>query len=287
MQKLSYITLIGSVSLILFSCNKSAEMSADMASAEPAVAEVALDESLQLSGDADQKMSTPYVLETPQQKKIVKTGSMSIETANVGRSKQSLDALVRKFEGHYEQESLSKGNTISSYNLIIRIPSSKYDSFIAELDKGNDKITSKSIQSQDLTAQYYDLDSRIKSKRAYLQRYTELLAKARSVKEVLEIEEQIRVIQEEIDATQASLKALSNQVDYSTLTVYLYQEQSNISIGTDSFGSKFVDALRFGWAALETFFIVLIRIWPFLLLAGLGVLAVKKYRDRKRRAKRV
>jgi len=262
-------------------------MSTDMASAEPAVAELALEESLQVSDATAQKVPVQQGIASAQQKKIVKTGSVSIEASNVGSSKQHLDVLVSKFEGYYEQESLSKGNTISSYNLTIRIPAQKYDAFMAEIDKGRDRITSKTVQSQDLTAQYYDLDSRVNSKRAYLQRYTELLAKAKSVKEVLEIEEQIRMIQEEIDATQASLKALSNQVDYSTLTVYLYQEQSNISIGTDNFGSKFVDALRFGWTALESAFIVAISVWPFLLIGVVGFLVFRKYRNRRRRAKSI
>lgn len=133
-----------------------------------------------------------------------------------------------------------------------------------------------------MTGQYYDLDSRLKSKKAYLQRYTELLSKARNVKEILEIEEQIRVIQEEIDATAASLKSLNEQVAYSTLSVYLYQEQSNISIGADSFGTKLVDAVRFGWTALETFFIILIRIWPFLLIGVLGFVFIRKYKKRRK-----
>ncbi|MGJ1444879.1 DUF4349 domain-containing protein [Sphingobacterium spiritivorum] len=282
MKNVQRILLIGSAVLILFSCNRASDTS-KVALSEPdaATEPMALSLEDQSEPDAAVDAAANERLIVPQ-KKIIKTGSVSVESRDVAKSKKDLDALVSKHKGFYEEETLSKGNSIASYNLKIRIPVQSYEAFIAELENGKDNITSKSIQSQDMTGQYYDLDSRLKSKKAYLQRYTELLGKARNVKEILEIEEQIRVIQEEIDATAASLKSLSEQVAYSTLSVYLYQEQSNISIGADSFGTKLVDAVRFGWTALETFFIILIRIWPFLLIGVLGFVFIRKYKKRRK-----
>ncbi|MGJ1262940.1 DUF4349 domain-containing protein [Sphingobacterium spiritivorum] len=282
MKNVQRILLIGSAVLILFSCNRASDTSKVALSEPDAAAEpMALSLEDQSEPDAAVDAAANERLIVPQ-KKIIKTGSVSVESRDVAKSKKDLDALVSKHKGFYEEETLSKGNSIASYNLNIRIPVQSYEAFIAELEGGKDNITSKSIQSQDMTGQYYDLDSRLKSKKAYLQRYTELLGKARNVKEILEIEEQIRVIQEEIDATAASLKSLSEQVAYSTLSVYLYQEQSNISIGADSFGTKLVDAVRFGWTALETFFIILIRIWPFLLIGVLGFVVIRKYKKRRK-----
>lgn len=282
MKNVQRILLIGSAVLILFSCNRASDTSKVALSEPDAAAEpMALSLEDQSEPDAAVDAAANERLIVPQ-KKIIKTGSVSVESRDVAKSKKDLDALVSKHKGFYEEETLSKGNSIASYNLNIRIPVQSYEAFIAELEGGKDNITSKSIQSQDMTGQYYDLDSRLKSKKAYLQRYTELLSKARNVKEILEIEEQIRVIQEEIDATAASLKSLSEQVAYSTLSVYLYQEQSNISIGADSFGTKLVDAVRFGWTALETFFIILIRIWPFLLIGVLGFVVIRKYKKRRK-----
>ncbi|MGJ1194716.1 DUF4349 domain-containing protein [Sphingobacterium spiritivorum] len=281
MKNVQRILLIGSAVLVLFSCNKFSD-SSKVALSESDVAEpmeLNLEDQSEPNTAVDAAAKVSLVVP---QKKIIRTGSVSVESRDVAKSKKSLDALVGKHKGFYEEETLSKGNSIASYNLNIRIPVQDYEAFIAELEGGKDNITSKSIQSQDMTGQYYDLDSRLKSKKAYLQRYTELLGKARNVKEILEIEEQIRVIQEEIDATAASLKSLNEQVAYSTLSVYLYQEQSNISIGADSFGTKLVDAVRFGWTALETFFIILIRIWPFLLIGVLGFVFIRKYKKRRK-----
>ncbi|SUJ14852.1 Uncharacterised protein [Sphingobacterium spiritivorum] len=282
MKNVQRILLIGSAVLILFSCNRASDSSkVALAESEAAAEPMALNLEDQSEPNAAVDAAATESLMVPQ-KKIIKTGSVSVESRDVAKNKKELDALVSKHKGFYEEETLSKGNSIASYNLKIRIPVQSYEAFIAELESGKDNITSKSIQSQDMTGQYYDLDSRLKSKKAYLQRYTELLGKARNVKEILEIEEQIRVIQEETDATAASLKSLNEQVAYSSLSVYLYQEQSNISIGADSFGTKLVDAVRFGWTALETFFIILIRIWPFLLIGVLGFVVIRKYKKRRK-----
>jgi len=106
-----------------------------------------------------------------EQKKIIRSGKLSIESKDIAKTKKRIDEQLKALGGYYELENTSSISNYSTYNLDIRIPSKKFDTFLENMESGNDKITEKSIQSKDITLQYIDLESRVKSKKAYLERY--------------------------------------------------------------------------------------------------------------------
>ncbi|ERJ60106.1 DUF4349 domain-containing protein [Sphingobacterium paucimobilis] len=217
-----------------------------------------------------------------QGKKIIRTGNISIESKDLKKSKIAIDALVKKANGYYEQESTTTGTTYTNYNLTLRIPSSQFDTFLEGIEKSNDKITEKSIHAQDVSLQYYDLESRVKSKRIYLARYQNMVANAKNVKELLEIEEQIRQLQEEIESTESALRVMKDQVGYSTLVLNLYNSDSIIAYSDSGFWLKTKEAFGFGWELIENIFIGAIGIWPILLLLLGTFIGWRRYKKHKR-----
>ncbi len=91
---------------------------------------------------------------------------------------------------------------------------------------GMEKILFKEIDARDVTDQFIDLETRLASKRNYLKRYNDLLAKAKTVKDILEIEEKIRGIEEEIESTTGRLKYLGDLVNYSTLDLVISEPKN-------------------------------------------------------------
>ena len=217
-----------------------------------------------------------------QQKKIIRSGNLSIESKDIQKTRQNLDALVKKNHGYYEEENTSAGSTYTNYNLILRIPSHQFDQFIQALESGSDRITEKSIKAQDISIQYFDVESRLKSKRSYLQRYQNMVSSAKSVKELLEIEEQIRQLQEDIESSESLLRNLSGQVNYSTLNVHIYYADASSSAYSNSYISKIKNAFGIGWELISSIFLGIITIWPILILFGLIIWAWKRFRNRKK-----
>lgn len=154
---------------------------------------------------------------TSYKKKIINDGRIAIEVKNLDRSKVFVDSLVNKYEGYYETEKLINTDYQIYYILKIRIPSKHYKSFIPSIELGEGVIMSKEIEARDVTTEFIDLESRLDNKRNYLKKYIELLKQAKNVKEIVEIEEIIRNIEEEIDSSDKRLKYLNNRVNYSTL----------------------------------------------------------------------
>lgn len=219
-------------------------------------------------------------------KKIIKDGNVSIETFDVVESKKNIDNLAKKYDAYYDTEELQNNDRIISYTLKLRIPANNFEKFISEIEKGKDEISNKSIHSRDVTEEYVDIEARLANKREYLIRYKDLLAKASSIKDVLAIEESIRVLQEEIESKEGRLKYLNDQVAYSTLDIYIYHEKEYIykAQQQNNFAERAKRSVSNGWTSIIAFFLWLISIWPFIILIVIGIY-IFRGRMRKRKLK--
>ncbi|WP_159637220.1 DUF4349 domain-containing protein [Sphingobacterium composti Ten et al. 2007 non Yoo et al. 2007] len=269
--------------LLLWGCNNSEQniTTAEIVS-DQAVVDYGSSESKMASAPAEQaETNTTEVTNSLQKKKIIRSGSISVETQDIKKAKETIDALLHSFNGYYEEENTSAGSTYTNYTLKLRIPAQSFENFIKKLESGNDKITDKSIQSEDISIQYYDVESRLKSKRTYLEQYQNMVKSAKNVKDLLEIQEQIRQLQEDIESSESLLRNLSGQVSYSTLSVNLYHANPSSSAYSVSFFSKIKDALVTGWNLIEIIFLGIVTIWPIIIAVGLLIFGWKRYKRNK------
>lgn len=220
-------------------------------------------------------------------KKIIKDGRIGIEVQELERTKLQVDSLLIKFGGYYANERLNNTDWEISYNLKIRVPSKNFEKLIGEIETGGGEIKYKAIDARDVTDQFIDLETRLENKKNYLKKYNDLLKQAKTVKDILEIEEKIRGIEEEIESTTGRLKYLSNLVDYSTLDLeitkpkdFKYQLEKR-----DRFTKRLKHAISKGWFGFVDFIVFVIKVWPFWIIVGVIVYGWKKYRKRKKNKK--
>ena len=216
-------------------------------------------------------------------KKIIKDGRIGIEVQKLEQTKTQVDSLIVKFGGYYSNERLNNTDWSISYNLKIRVPSVNFEKLISEIETGGGELKYKEIDARDVTDQFIDLETRLANKNNYLEKYNDLLKQAKTVKDILEIEEEIRVIEEEIESTTGRLKYLSDLVDYSTLDLeisepkdYKYQPEKR-----DKFTKRIKHALSKGWFGFVDFIVFVIKIWPVWIIVGLILIGWKKLKKRK------
>lgn len=216
-------------------------------------------------------------------KMIIKDGDMRIRSEKLESSKHRLDHHVKVLGAYYESEELISNENEHCYQLKIRIPSENFEKLLSAIESGKDKLEHKSIQATDVTEEYTDTKLRIASKRAYLERYKELVSKAKSVKELLEIEEIIRTLQEEIESREGRLRFLQDQSAYSTLSIKLYHELEITEEKPHEATSweKMGDSLAAGWFALVAFFLWILKIWPLVIILGVGGYVLKRWLNNK------
>ena len=218
-------------------------------------------------------------------KKIIKDGDISIKTNDLLKSKKNIDELAKNLDAYSDTEELTNEDYKISYNLKLRIPSDNFEKFISALESGKDEIKSKRINSRDVTEEYVDIEARLNNKRDYLKRYKELLTKASTIKDIVEIEENIRKLQEEIESKEGRLKYLNDQISYSTLVINLYKTKDFVykPEQQDNFFERVKTSLNGGWTSVVGFSLWLIGIWPFIIMIIVAVFIVKRVKSKRKK----
>ena len=217
-------------------------------------------------------------------KKIIKDGSLTIEVFDLEKTKDHIDSLVYSHDGYYSNENFYNEDSHTFYSLDIKLPTEKFEMFIIQIENGNGEILSKNIEARDVTDQFIDLETRLENKRNYLAKYNDLLNKAKTVKDIIEIKENIRKIEEEMQSTTGRLKYLNYQVDYSKISLSIFKAKKfkYEPIGRDKFSESLKKSLSKGWFGFVDFLLFLIKIWPFWIIATGILIAWKKYKKIKK-----
>jgi hypothetical protein len=157
-------------------------------------------------------------------------------------------------------ERAGSGTEPGSAKLTLRIPSANLTRALEEL-KSLGIAQDTSINSTDVTAQSEDLDARITALQTSVDRLLALMSKASSTDNLLAIESALSERQANLESLEAQKRNLDNQVQLSTVDLYLISERDTPATTPDTFWT----GLLAGWSAFVAF-------WSALLVA-LGVLA--------------
>jgi len=198
--------------------------------------------------------------------KVIKTSNLRFETPDINESYQNIQKAITKHKAIIQDDVSGKDYTSAYRNITVRIPNTEFNAFIDEISQGVNHFDRKEISSQDVTEQYIDLEARMNAKKKLEKRYLELLAKANKVSEILEIEKQLAIIREEIEAKEGQMRYLQNQISMSTVNIEMYTNNASESGVTVSYGSKIWNSVKSGFNGLSSFILGLISIWPFIII---------------------
>ncbi|TDE55218.1 DUF4349 domain-containing protein [Flavobacterium sp. GT3P67] len=222
--------------------------------------------------------------ETPQsiEQKIIKEGSLRFQTNDLTATYNQIQNAAKSHNATIQNDTEGKDYESVFRKLIIRVPSKNFDLFLKDISKGVAYFDNKEISSQDVTAEFIDIDARLKAKKVLENRYLELLKKANKVTEMLEIEKQLSSIREEIEAKEGQLNYMQNRVSFSTITVEFYKSIAEESGVTASYGMKIWTAIKSGFNSMSSLFINLLSIWPFIIiLFAIGYFIRKRFKTKK------
>ena len=211
------------------------------------------------------------------QRKLIKTGEVEFESENIIETRKDIFEAIKKCKGYASSDKEYKSSDEISNALTIRVPTENFDILLNEITNGVTKFDRKEIEIKDVTAEFVDIEARLKTKKDLENRYLEILKKANTVTEILEVEKQIGNLRSDIESVEGRLKFLNNQVSFSTLNVRIYE---TISEQTE-FGKKFKTGFKNGWENLILFFVFLVNIWPFILIIIGFVILIKIWRKKK------
>ena len=118
-----------------------------------------------------------------------------------------------------------------------RIPADRLDRFVETVESAGN-VTSKQEQVTDVTLQYSDAESRKKSLEIEQERLWALLEKADSLDAVVALEARLSEIRYELESYTSQLRLYDNQVDYSTVSIYMREVKDLTPTAPDSIGTR-------------------------------------------------
>ncbi|CAN5441294.1 DUF4349 domain-containing protein [soil metagenome] len=202
--------------------------------------------------------------------KIIKTGNMSMEVEEYHKAMQEINDKVKAAQGYISNQNEQRSDYRITNSLSIRVPNQNFDVVVNGIGDVAKKLIFKNVNMQDVSEEYTDVAARLKTKKEVEQRYLDILKSAKTIKDILEVESQLKYIREEIESATARLKFMDDRVSYSTISVEMYQEfVFNAPAPLQAvFGSKLLDSIIMGWNGLLALIIGLVRIWPMMLVVA-------------------
>ncbi|TWD74765.1 uncharacterized protein DUF4349 [Kribbella amoyensis] len=221
---------------------------------------------------------------------IIKTGTLTVETDKVDEQRQAAITIAASLRGQVASEDTGgSGGTgddgrITRASLVLKVPTAAYETAIQRLS-GLGKRTSIHQESSDVTEQVVDVESRISTQRASLERIRALLAKATTIGDVVSVETELTRREADLESLLAKQKSLSLQTELATLTLVLAEPGKAPELPADDKG--FVAGLKGGWNAFAATFSALATalgaLLPFLILFALIGIPLWRFRHRLRR----
>jgi hypothetical protein len=163
--------------------------------------------------------STGYLPIAVQGSVIIKTGSMSLEVADVDRAVAQAQTAVLGAGGYVSSSNRSGSGDYASATITFRVPAAKWDDTLVALRKIGSKVLSEQTDASDVTMQVVDLNARIDNLQKSEQALQAIMARASSVPDVLAVQNQLSQTQGEIERLTAQRDHISDQAAMSTVMV--------------------------------------------------------------------
>lgn len=236
--------------------------------------------------------------------KVIRTVSFDLDTDDFDGVYDSILFKLKVARG-YVEESYVQGKKPEIYGdrgryatLSLRVPSDKVDAFITDA-KTLGTLTSIQDFGQDISASYFDTESRLEVLNIQLTRLKALLVESAELADIITLETEIARVTYEIESLTSQLNKWDNLINFTTVTIKLNELTSqDLAPEASGFGERVSSGFSSSLKAVGRFFTNLL-VWflsslPALLVIAavttiiiIIVKAVKKHRRKKGVAKTI
>lgn len=254
----------------------------------------ALSEEYALAGDGDSNLSFTSTTSSEQyEQMIIYNGSLYIEVDDINDAASQINTAILNANGYLVNSYKNENDHHINAHYEYKIPADQFHNIFNQIENMEiGKVTSQNTGSANVTEEYYDIEARLKAKRAYEARLLEFLEKAEKTEDLLKIANDLNRVQEEIESLEGRQKYLEHHTDNSTLSVELIQYKDKVAPTASTLEKAlkgFKDSINFMVDLFENIFIWFITIIPILIaliIILILAMSVRRWYRRKNNAKK-
>lgn len=158
-------------------------------------------------------------------KKIIKTGSLSLKVEQAETAAEAIANIAKVNKGEVASSNFYESTRgVKSGAITIRVPYNNFDAAFSEIKKVATQVVSEASNAQDITAEYIDLEARLKNTQAEEVSFVALLNRSGKIEEILAVTREVARARGEIEQLQGQMRYLSSQTDMSTITANLTED---------------------------------------------------------------
>lgn len=225
-------------------------------------------------------------------RKVIYNADLAVQVKNYETTVKEIQAEVEKKKGYIVDSNTYRDGEEGALegSVTVRIPENAFHSFIETVEKGSMKVMNRSISGQDVTEEFVDLESRLKSKQVVEKRLLDFMGKAEKTEDLLKISTDLANVQEEIEQLKGRMNYLQNQVDLATITIQIVEQSvsvphlQNEGLNTwDKTKKQFMDSVNFILAAGSGLIVFFLGNIPVFLVVGLVIALIVIFIRKKKR----
>ncbi len=162
---------------------------------------------------------------------VIQNADLVIVVSDVEGRMEEIQKMAEKMGGFVVSSNLYQGYT-SNYipvpegTLTIRVPAEKLDEALGLIKEDAVEVQSETRSGQDVTAEYVDLKSRLKTYEAAEKELTELMENAQNTDEVVNIFNQLMYYREQIEIIKGQIKYYEEAAALSAVSIRLVAEET-------------------------------------------------------------
>ncbi len=173
-------------------------------------------------------------------RKVVRQADLELEVAAPSSAQTTIERLAEQHGGYVVSAARDTDHERAvdvRVTLVVRVPEAELTTTIAEVKRLGRGVGSEHITSDDVTDEYIDLTARTTSQQKLEQQYLEILKRAATVKDAMDVQKELADVRTEIERLQGRQHLLDQESAFSTLTVHLDTAVPQIAVSPDTFRS--------------------------------------------------
>lgn len=152
---------------------------------------------------------------------VVKTADLGIRSEDVRGSAEEARLVAGRFGGEVLSSRVYAGSGPVSAELVLSVPSGEFEAALDELRGLGNRVTTDTVEGQDVTEEFVDLESRERNLLAAEESLLTLYDRAESVEGTLTVERELTDIRGQIEEAQGRIQYLERRTATSEIILHL------------------------------------------------------------------
>lgn len=229
---------------------------------------------------------------------LVYSCNMEIDVMDFQKAVSEFKSTLKEYNGFVESENYTDNGSRShylnndktlmhTYSATVRVPSSKYDSFVSGLDSIG-TLRFKTAKAENISQEYSDAKTTLEIYEAKRDRYIKMLSTITDDEHAISIEKELTNIEIEIKKLKTNMNKMNNDVAYSYVNIELNEvTEYTTSYSEKTFLQKLQETAKRSWEyflyVCQTILFMFIFFLPYIAIIAIIVLIIFKITKNKKK----